>query len=187
MVGRILLLLWPLSLCSCVDVVTATGPVAPASSTKVACQAPDRDGCALGMAADGVAAAEDARAVTGAPLAMCSLDPLTGVVRDGRCRTGVDDVGAHTVCGEVTDAFLAYTKARGNDLVTARGAFPGLKPGDHWCLCEARVQEAVVDGIAVGVVLEATNAAALRTLPRDTLERLATKKIVTKTVTDAAR
>ncbi|MBM4282991.1 MAG: DUF2237 domain-containing protein [Deltaproteobacteria bacterium] len=130
------------------------------------------DRCALGLAAPGVAAANDARSVTGAPLAVCGLEPLTGFVRDGVCRTGFDDAGAHTVCGVVTARFLAFSKSRGNDLVTPRGGFAGLVPGDHWCLCESRVQEALDAGVRVPVVLSATNAAALRTLSKPTLEEL---------------
>jgi uncharacterized protein (DUF2237 family) len=130
------------------------------------------DRCALGLAAAGVAAATDAKAVTGAPLALCGLQPLTGFLRDGVCRTGVDDVGAHTVCGAVTASFLAFSKSRGNDLVTPRGGFAGLVPGDRWCLCESRVQEALDAGVRVPVVLSATNAAALRTLSKQTLEEL---------------
>jgi uncharacterized protein (DUF2237 family) len=130
------------------------------------------DRCALGLAEAGVAVATAAQAVTGAPLALCGLKPLTGFVRDGVCRTGVDDVGAHTVCGEVTASFLAFSKSRGNDLVTPRGDFAGLVPGDRWCLCESRVQEAFDAGVRVPVVLSATNAAALRTLSKQTLEEL---------------
>lgn len=128
--------------------------------------------CALGLAAAGVAIAPAAKAVTGAPLAVCGLTPLTGFVRDGVCRTGVDDVGAHTVCGAVSAEFLAFSKSRGNDLVTPRGDFAGLVPGDRWCLCESRVKEALDAGVRVPVVLSATNAAALRTLSKQTLEEL---------------
>jgi len=130
------------------------------------------DRCALGLAAGDAAVPTAAKAVTGAPLALCGLKPLTGFVRDGVCRTGVDDVGAHTVCGAVTASFLAFSKSRGNDLVTPRGDFAGLVPGDRWCLCESRVQEAFDAGVRVPVVLSATNAAALRTLSKHTLEEL---------------
>lgn len=131
------------------------------------------DSCALGLAPPGTAATVDARAVTGAPLAVCGLKPLTGFSRDGVCRTGVDDVGAHTVCGIVTSEFLAFSRERGNDLVTARGSFDGLVPGDHWCLCESRVQEALAAGIRVPIDLSATHTAALRTLTRAQLDGLA--------------
>ena len=131
------------------------------------------DSCALGLAPPGTAAAADARAVTGAPLAVCGVQPLTGFLRDGVCRTGVDDVGAHTVCGIVTAEFLAFSKGRGNDLVTARGGFDGLVPGSRWCLCESRVQEALAAGIRVPIDLSATHTAALRTLTRAQLDGLA--------------
>lgn len=172
-------------LCSCLVERGGTSTTARASGSSAhavdadidadsACPDQDHNSCALGIAKDGVAVANDARAVTGAPLAMCSLSPLTGFARDGLCRTGVDDVGAHTVCGEMTAAFLALSKARGNDLVTPRGTFRGLVPGDRWCLCEARVSEALEAGVGVPVVLEATNIRALRTLPLETLEKLST-------------
>jgi len=170
-------------LCSCPaergGTATAPGSGSQARGIDVGLDEPstciDRanNGCALGVAENGVAISDDDRAVTGAPLALCSLSPLTGFARDGLCRTGVDDVGAHTVCGEVTAAFLALSKARGNDLLTARGTFPGLVPGDRWCLCEARVAQALAAGVDVPVVLPATNVRALRTLSRETLERLA--------------
>ena len=153
---------------------STTSTTRTAASDPAACRTPAGNACALGLADEGVAAANDPRAVTGAPLAVCSLVPLTGFVRDGRCRTGIDDVGTHTVCGELNAEFLAFSAARGNDLVTARGSFAGLKPGDRWCLCEARVQEAVAAGVDVAVVLDATNTAALRTLSQETLDRLAT-------------
>ena len=174
-------------LCSCLaerggasTTARASGSSAHAVDTDADAACPDQDpnSCALGIAEDGVAAANDARAVTGAPLAVCSLSPLTGFARDGLCRTGVDDVGAHTVCGEVTAAFLALSKARGNDLVTPRGTFGGLVPGDRWCLCEARVAEALEAGVGVPVVLEATNVRALRTLPLKTLEKLSISKVL---------
>lgn len=141
------------------------------------------DSCALGTAPAGVAAAVEARAVGGAALAVCGLKPLTGFVRDGLCRTGVDDVGAHTVCGVVTAEFLSFSKSRGNDLVTPRGAFAGLVPGDHWCLCESRVLEALDAGVRVPIDLAATNAAALRTLSRAQLDSLGALATTTTTTT----
>ncbi len=108
--------------------------------------------------------------VLGAPLAKCSVDPLTGWFRDGTCRTDVADRGLHTVCAELDEGFLAYTKSRGNDLSTARGSFPGLSPGDRWCLCAARWEEARQAGVAPRVVLEATDDAALRVVDRAHLE-----------------
>ena len=102
--------------------------------------------------------------VLGEPLASCSLDPMTGFYRDGCCSTGAEDVGRHVVCAEVTAEFLAYSRARGNDLVTPRPefGFPGLKPGDRWCLCADRWREALEAGVAPPVVLRSTHQRALR-------------------------
>ena len=88
---------------------------------------------------------------------------MTGFYRDGLCQTGPQDRGVHVVCAELTEAFLTYTKAQGNDLSTPRPEynFPGLKPGDKWCLCAARWKEALDDGVAPAVDLEATHEAAL--------------------------
>ncbi len=104
-----------------------------------------------------------AKNVLGEPLQPCSLDPLTGYYRDGCCNTGAGDFGAHVVCAEMTAAFLSYTKAQGNDLSTPVPAyrFPGLKPGDRWCLCASRWREALEDGVAPPVILASTHAAAL--------------------------
>lgn len=113
------------------------------------------------------------QSVLGEPLAICSLDPLTGYFRSGRCETGPSDRGVHVVCSEVDAEFLAYTKARGNDLSTPRGSFPGLTAGDRWCLCASRWEEARRAGVAPPVVLEATDEAALRVVDRETLERYA--------------
>jgi uncharacterized protein len=103
------------------------------------------------------------RNVIGTVLRPCSLDPLTGWHRDGCCRTGAGDQGVHVVCVRVSSAFLAFSKSRGNDLGTPRPeyGFPGLKPGDQWCLCAARWQEAFDAGAAPQVVLEATHESAL--------------------------
>jgi len=103
------------------------------------------------------------RNVLGGPLIACSTDPLTGFYRDGCCNTGPEDAGSHTVCCVVTASFLAFSKSRGNDLSTPRPewGFPGLTPGDRWCLCAARWQEAYEADRAPGVVLEATNERAL--------------------------
>ena len=105
--------------------------------------------------------------VLGGPLRACGLDPLTGFYRDGRCETGPDDVGTHVVCAVMTAEFLAFTRGRGNDLSTPRPAvrFPGLRPGDRWCLCVSRWNEALDAGVAPPVVLEATHAKALETVP----------------------
>ncbi len=104
-----------------------------------------------------------ARNVLGGRLEICSLQPRTGFYRTGGCHTGPDDLGCHTVCVEVTEAFLAYSKARGNDLSTPRPefGFAGLRPGDRWCLCAARWAEALEADRAPGVVLRATEISAL--------------------------
>ena len=101
--------------------------------------------------------------VLGTALETCSNEPLTGFFRDGCCRTSSDDHGSHTVCALMTASFLAFSKARGNDLSTPipEYGFPGLKPGDRWCLSAARWQEAFDAGCAPNVVLEATHARAL--------------------------
>jgi hypothetical protein len=101
------------------------------------------------------------RSALGGPLAPCSVDPPTGYYRDGLCRTGADDAGVHVVCARVTDAFLRYSRDQGNDLITPRGAFRGLREGDRWCLCAARWDEAHRAGLAPPVDLAATHARAL--------------------------
>jgi uncharacterized protein (DUF2237 family) len=105
-----------------------------------------------------------ARNVLGGPLACCCSDPATGFYRDGYCHTGPQDVGSHTVCAQVTAEFLQFSLARGNDLVTPRPQFrfPGLQPGDRWCLCAMRWQEAFVAGVAPPVILAASHENALR-------------------------
>jgi uncharacterized protein (DUF2237 family) len=104
-----------------------------------------------------------ARNVLGEPLQACCLSPRTGFYRTGACETGPEDPGRHVVCAEMTEDFLAFSKARGNDLSTPMPAFgfPGLRPGDRWCLCAARWQEALEAGKAPRVVLQATHEAAL--------------------------
>jgi uncharacterized protein (DUF2237 family) len=103
------------------------------------------------------------RNVLGEPLESCSEQPVTGFFRNGCCDTGREDVGSHTVCAVMTAEFLAFSKARGNDLSTPMPAFgfPGLKPGDRWCLCAPRWQEALAAGQAPRVVLRATHQGAL--------------------------
>ncbi|MEN0110504.1 MAG: DUF2237 domain-containing protein [Planctomycetota bacterium] len=93
--------------------------------------------------------------VLGEPLVGCCNDPVTGFYRDGYCRTGPGDVGVHTVCAEMTDEFLAFSKSRGNDLLTPvpEYRFPGLKAGDRWCLCAARWKEAYDAGMAPKVLI----------------------------------
>lgn len=101
--------------------------------------------------------------VIGEPLMPCSVDPVTGFYRDGCCNTGPEDLGSHTVCAVMTEEFLAFTKLRGNDLSTPRPefGFPGLKPGDQWCLCAARWREALEAGAAPDVALLSTHERAL--------------------------
>ncbi|MEM7417300.1 MAG: DUF2237 domain-containing protein [Gemmatimonadota bacterium] len=103
------------------------------------------------------------RNVLGTELLDCSHDPLTGFFRDGCCRTGQGDLGVHVVCARMTAEFLAFSKSVGNDLSTPRPEyhFPGLKPGDSWCLCASRWAEAHRAGKAPRVVLEATHVSAL--------------------------
>ena len=105
------------------------------------------------------------------PLQICSESPLTGFYRNGYCQTESEDRGQHTVCAVVDNAFLQYTLDQGNDLLTPRPAlgFPGLKPGDHWCLCAARWKEAHQEGRAPKVVLAATHKKALDIVDLDTL------------------
>ena len=95
--------------------------------------------------------------VLGTELTDCSAEPLTGFYRDGCCNTGVDDHGVHTVCVVTTREFLDFPKSVGNDLSTPRNCFPGLNPGDRWCLCATRWQEAYEAGCAPKVNLEATH------------------------------
>lgn len=104
-----------------------------------------------------------AKNVLGTDLQVCCTDPMTGFYRDGYCNTGGQDFGVHVVCAEMTAEFLEFTKAQGNDLSTPMPAynFPGLKPGDCWCLCASRWQEAFEAGVAPPVKLEATHARAL--------------------------
>jgi hypothetical protein len=104
-----------------------------------------------------------AKNVLGGELAVCGTDPMTGFYRDGCCNTGADDLGLHVVCTEVTAEFLQFSRDRGNDLLTPNPLyhFPGLKPGDRWCLCAARWKEAYDAGTAPPVVLEATHISAL--------------------------
>ena len=105
------------------------------------------------------------------PLQLCSDSPLTGFYRNGYCQTESEDLGQHTICAVVNNAFLQYTLDQGNDLLTPRPAlgFPGLKPGDHWCLCAARWKEAHQEGRAPKVVLAATHKKALDIVDLDTL------------------
>ncbi len=103
-----------------------------------------------------------AKNVLGGPLQPCSTDPFTGFYRDGCCNTGADDAGVHSVCAVMTREFLEFSRSCGNDLSTPGPGFPGLKPGDRWCLCAARWQEAFEAGMAPRVILEATHEATLK-------------------------
>lgn len=113
--------------------------------------------------------------VFGEPLLPCSEDPLTGFFRDGCCNTSDDDVGSHTVCVEVSRDFLQYSRFRGNDLSTPHPqfGFPGLQPGDRWCLCAARWLEAHEQAMAPRVFLQRTHKKALDIIPLDLLRRFA--------------
>ena len=104
-----------------------------------------------------------AKNVLGTDLEVCGTDPMTGFYRDGCCNTGASDAGLHVVCAVMTAEFLEFSRARGNDLSTANPLFrfPGLKPGDRWCLCAARWKEAYDAGQAPQVVLQATHVSAL--------------------------
>lgn len=116
---------------------------------------------------------ESQRNVFGEPIATCSDSPRTGFYRTGCCHTGVEDFGSHTVCVVVTAEFLEFSKRVGNDLSTPMHEydFPGLKPGDRWCLCAARWVQALIAGMAPKVVLAATNEAALEVIPLEDLKR----------------
>jgi uncharacterized protein (DUF2237 family) len=105
-----------------------------------------------------------AKNVLGEVLETCSDSPLTGFTRNGSCETGPSDLGSHTVCSRVTKEFLEYSKSKGNDLTTPvpEFDFPGLKPGDRWCLCAARWREALRAGCAPKVALRATHERALQ-------------------------
>jgi len=109
--------------------------------------------------------------VLGTDLHICCTDPLTGYYRDGNCKTGPSDFGTHTVCAQVTEEFLLFSKERGNDLITAipEYRFPGLKDGDFWCLCASRWVEAYKAGVAPRLKLEATHEKTLNYVGLDVL------------------
>jgi hypothetical protein len=109
----------------------------------------------------------ESRNVLGGPLERCSLDPLTGFFRNGCCDTGPSDIGAHVVCAEMTEDFLEFSVAMGNDLATPSPAvgFPGLQAGDRWCLCALRWKEARAAGVAPPVVLASTHERVLEFIP----------------------
>ncbi len=113
--------------------------------------------------------------VLGETLESCCENPLTGFFRDGCCNTSDDDFGSHTVCVQVTGEFLEFSRFRGNDLTTSKPefGFPGLKPGDCWCLCAARWFEAQQHGMAPRVMLRATHIRALEIVPLEILKEYA--------------
>ena len=115
---------------------------------------------------------ETARNVLGGELIPCSVDPVTGFYRNGCCETGPHDLGLHTVCAVMTADFLAYSKSAGNDLSTPHPEyeFPGLQPGDRWCLCAPRWKEALDAGMAPQVVLESTHEETLAIVPLGVLK-----------------
>lgn len=121
--------------------------------------------------------AED-KNVFGEDLAMCSLNPKTGYYRNGCCSTGHDDLGTHTVCAIMTDEFLDFSRSKGNDLFRPRPEydFPGLKPGDRWCLCALRWKEAWEAGCAPLLILEATHEKTLEFIPLQEIIKFAFKK-----------
>jgi len=114
----------------------------------------------------------DARNVLGGPLDACGDDPVTGFYRDGCCNTGPEDLGSHTVCAVVSAQFLAHQREVGNDLSTPRPeyGFAGLQPGDRWCVCAARWQQAYDDGAPAPVVLAATHERALEVISIEALQ-----------------
>lgn len=115
--------------------------------------------------------------IFGNNIKICSTEPLTGFYRDGCCHTGEDDLGVHTVCARVTEEFLEFSKEQGNDLSTPKPDFhfPGLKPGDKWCLCASRWYEAYEAGVAPLIDLEATNEKTLEIIPMSVLIEYAEK------------
>ena len=118
---------------------------------------------------------ESQKNVFGEAIKECSCTPMTGFFRDGYCNTRADDVGSHTVCAQVTEEFLAYSKSKGNDLSTPvpEFGFEGLTQGDRWCLCAQRWKEAFDDGTAPKVILEATNQEVLNIIPLEDLKQYA--------------
>jgi uncharacterized protein len=116
------------------------------------------------------------RNVFGRPLRPCSHAPITGFFRNGHCDTCADDVGCHTVCVEVTESFLKHSQLMGNDLSTPRPEmdFPGLKPGDRWCVCAARWLELLERDVSAPVVLASTHERTLEMIPLERLQQHAT-------------
>ncbi|MDB9313159.1 DUF2237 domain-containing protein [Spirulina sp. CS-785/01] len=117
----------------------------------------------------------DSKNVLGSDLKLCCNSPMTGFYRDGLCHTGGQDFGLHVICAQMTEEFLEFTQQRGNDLSTPIPGFnfPGLKPGDRWCLCASRWQEALEAGVAPPVILEATHARTLEVVSLGELKKYA--------------
>merc|ERR1712012_1541689 len=118
-------------------------------------------------------AGKQAKNILGTALQLCCSNPKTGFLRDGSCNTNFMDQGTHVVCAIITEDFLKFTKSRGNDLSTPRPEFqfPGLKPGDGWCLCALRWKEAYEAGVAPPIKPESTHEKALEIIPREALEK----------------
>jgi hypothetical protein len=116
---------------------------------------------------------EKIKNVLGETLEVCCTSPMTGFYRNGFCETGPRDLGTHVVCAEVTEEFLEFTSSEGNDLIrpSPEHGFPGLTPGDRWCLCVSRWKEALDAGIAPPVVLAATNQATIKYVSLDDLKK----------------
>lgn len=109
--------------------------------------------------------------ILGTPLEVCSLDPLTGFTREGSCSTGEEDLGRHVICTQITEEFLQFSYKQGNDLTTPvpLADFPGLQPGDRWCVCAGRWKEALEHGVAPPVILTATDSSALEVVSLEDL------------------
>ena len=116
-----------------------------------------------------------ARNILGTDLETCCMDPVTGYYRNGKCDTGGQDRGLHTVCVRMTDAFLAFAKNQGNDLITPmpQHGFPGLKDGDHWCVCVGTVMDAMEENVRPKIKLEATHASVLELISLEDLRACA--------------
>ncbi len=115
---------------------------------------------------------QETKNVLGEKLEICCTSPMTGFYRNGKCETGPRDMGSHVICAQVTEEFLAFTKSRGNDLSTPMEIynFPGLKPGDRWCLCASRWKEALEAGFAPPIILSATHEKVLDNIPLEILQ-----------------
>ena len=132
--------------------------------------------CPFGAPCHAVRGMSEGKNVLGGPLKECCRNPMAGFFRDGKCRTCPEDFGAHVVCAEVTAKFLQFSRAQGNDLSTpvSEFGFPGLKPGDRWCLCAARWKQAYDAGMAPPVILNATDESVLEHIPLEELQEHAT-------------